>query len=278
MKKKFDNLFSPKSLLIGFTAFCLLFIGVSFFTDKLAAPLKVAVSTVIVPFQRGLNNIGLWTSDKAASLQEMSQIMEKNEELQSQVDSLVEENNQLKQDSYELTRLRELYDLDQKYPGYTKVGARVVGTDPDNWYKTIEIDKGSDDGLQVDMNVIASGGLVGIVTQVYKNSSIVRTIIDDNSIVYGMLINTGDSFAIKGDLKLTDSGLLRVMYLDKDVVVRDGDKVVTSNISDKFLQGILIGYLKDVKMDSNNLTQSGSLVPVVDIEHLQEVLVILEKK
>ena len=62
------------------------------------------------------------------------------------------------------------------------------------------------------------------------------------------------------------------------ITVRDGDKIVTSNISDKYLQGILIGYAKDVEPDSNNLTQSGYLVPAVDFNNLQEVLIITEMK
>jgi len=278
MKKKYSFLFTSKSLLIGFTAFCLLFIGVSFFTDKLAAPLRNVVSTVIVPFQKGMNNIGLWTSDKAATLQEISEVMQKNVTLQAQIDGLVEENNQLKQDSYELTRLRDLYALDEKYPGYTKVGARVIASSPDNWFSTFQIDKGSDDGIEVDMNVIAGGGLVGIVTQVDSKRATVRSIIDDNSIVTGMLINTSDSCFVRGDLKLMDSGLISVTDFKKDVVVRDGDKIVTSNISTKYLEGILIGYLKDVKLNPNNLSQSGYIEPAVNFEHLQEVLVILEKK
>ena len=278
MKKKYDFLFTSKSLLIGFTAFCLLFIGVSFFTDKLVTPLRTIVSTVIVPFQKGMNNIGLWTSDKAATLQEISEVMQKNVALQGQVDALVEENNQLKQDSYELTRLRDLYELDEKYPGYTKVGARVIASSPDNWFSTFKIDKGSDDGIEVDMNVIAGGGLVGIVTQVDSTTATVRSIVDDNSNVSGMLINTSELCMIKGDLKLMDSGLIHVTFSDKSSVVRDGDKIVTSNISTKYLEGILVGYLKDVKVDSNNLSQSGYIEPAVNFEHLQEVLVILEKK
>ena len=59
---------------------------------------------------------------------------------------------------------------------------------------------------------------------------------------------------------------------------RPGISIVTSYISDKYLQGILIGYIKDVSVDSNNLTQSGTITPVVDFEHIQEVLVILDKK
>lgn len=278
MKKKFGFLFAPKSLLIGLSVFCLIFIGVSFFTNKLVTPLRSAVSSVIVPFQKGMNNIGLWSSDKAATLQEMSDLVAKNGELQNQVNDLVEENNQLKQETFELARLRELYALDEKYPGYTKVGARVIAKGTDNWFNTFKIDKGSADGIEVDMNVIADGGLVGIVTQVGSDYAFIRSIIDDNSAVSGMLISTGDTCLVRGDLQLMDSGMIKVDSFLKKVTLRDGDKIVTSNISDKYLEGILIGYLKDVKLDPNNLTQSGYLVPIVDFEHLQEVLVILEKK
>lgn len=278
MKKKIASLTASKYLLISLTVLCVLFIGASFFTDSLAAPIKKVVSAVVIPLQKGMNNIGLWTSDKAATLQDINNLIGQNEGLEEQVSTLLEENNQLKQDSFELARLRELYKLDEKYPGYTKVGARVIGRSTDNWFSTFKIDKGSDDGLEVNMNVIAGGGLVGIIIEAGSNYAIVRSIIDDNSYVSGMLIDTGDICSVKGNLKLMDSGLIQLQNFKKDVIVRDGDKIVTSNISDKYLEGILIGYVKDVTVDSNNLTQSGHLVPVVDFEHLQEVLVILEKK
>ncbi len=278
MRKKLNTFFTPKNMLIVLTVVCILFVGASFFTDKLSAPVRAVVSSVVIPMQKGMNNLGLWTYDKAETMKELGEVIEQNAELQSRIDSLVEENNQLKQDSYELERLRDLYELDEKYPGYTKVGARVIGKGSDNWFNTFTIDKGSKDGIEVDMNVIAGGGLVGIVTAVGDNYATVHSIIDDSSKVSGMLIDTGDNCIVNGDIKLMDSGLLRVQYFKKDVVVRDGDKIVTSNISNDYLEGILIGYIKDVTMDSNNLTQSGYLVPVVDFAHLQEVLVIKEKK
>ena len=54
--------------------------------------------------------------------------------------------------------------------------------------------------------------------------------------------------------------------------------MVTSHISDKYLQGILIGYINTLEVDSNNLTKSGTLTPAVDFEHISEVLVVLDKK
>ena len=278
MKKKVSSFMTSKYILIVLTAVCLIFISTSFFTDRLVAPLRSAISMVVVPLQKGMNNLGLWTYDKYTTLQEISVVLDENKELKSKVDDLTEENNQLRQDTYELSRLRELYQLDEKYTGYTKVGARIIEVTADNWSKAFKVDKGSDDGIQKDMNVIAGGGLVGIVTEVGKNYSIIKTIIEDNNSVSGMLIDTNETCIVEGDIEQSDSGFVKLTHFKSEITVRDGDKVVTSNISDKYLQGILIGYAKDVTPDSNNLTQSGYLVPAVDFNNLQEVLIITEMK
>jgi len=278
MKKKVSSYVTSRYILIALTAICLIFISTSFFTDKLVAPLRDAVSMVVVPLQKGMNNLGLWTYDKYTTLQEISVVLDENKELKSKVDDLTEENNQLRHDTYELSRLRELYELDEKYPGYTKVGARIIEVTTDNWSKAFKVDKGSDDGIKKDMNVIAGGGLVGIVADVGKNYSIIKTVVEDNNSVSGMLIDTNDTCIVEGDIELSDSGLIKLTHFKSDITVRDGDKIVTSNISDKYLQGILIGYAKDVEPDSNNLTQSGYLVPAVDFNNLQEVLIITEMK
>ena len=278
MKKKVSSFMTSKYILIVLTAVCLIFISTSFFTDRLVAPLRSAISMVVVPLQKGMNNLGLWTYDKYTTLQEISVVLDENKELKSKVDDLTEENNQLRQDTYELSRLRELYQLDEKYTGYTKVGARIIEVTADNWSKAFKVDKGSDDGIKKDMNVIAGCGLVGIVTEVGKNYSIIKTIIEDNNSVSGMLIDTNETCIVEGDIEQSDSGLVKLTHFKSDMTVRDGDKIVTSNISDKYLQGILIGYAKDVTPDSNNLTQSGYLVPAVDFNNLQEVLIITEMK
>ena len=278
MKRKLSEFFTSKYILIAVVVLCVLVMGISFFTDKLSAPFRNAVSSVVMPIQKGMNYIGLWTNDKYSQLQEVKRLLEENNELRSTVDSLTEENNRLKQDTYELERLRQLYELDAQYEEYPKVGARIIGTSSDNWYSTFTINKGSEEGLKVDMNVVASGGLVGIISSVDSHSATVKTIIEDGSFVSGQLIDTGDKCTVEGNIKLMDSGLISIKYFNSSVNVRNGDKIVTSNISDKYLSGILIGYTKDVSLDANNLTQSGYLIPAVDFEHLQEVLIITELK
>lgn len=64
---------------------------------------------------------------------------------------------------------------------YNKIGARVIARDSEKWFQVFRINKGSSDGVAVDMNVVADGGLVGIVTDVGANYATVRSIIDDSS-------------------------------------------------------------------------------------------------
>ena len=172
-----------------------------------------------------------------------------------------------------------MYKLDQNYAEYEKVAAHVIGKDSGNWFSTFTIDKGSKDGIEVDMNVIAGNGLVGIVTQVGPTWATVRSIIDDSSNVSGMVLSTSDKCIIRGDLSLINSGRIRFEQMENnDNVVEIGEQIVTSYISDKYLQGILIGYVSEVSVDSNNLTRSGYITPVVDFKNLQEVLVITKTK
>lgn len=278
MDKKPQLHVSQKFILSALTVGCFALIAVSFFTDKLTAPVQNVLSYVITPLQKGINGMGLWLTDRADYFATIDELRQQNEELKAELDNVKEKNLVLVQDQIELNNLRELYALDNKIPGYDKVAARVIGKGSGNWFSTFTIDKGSRDGILVDMNVICGNGLVGIVTDVTDNTATVRSIIDGNSNVTGMLVTSSDTCNVRGDLELMDSGYIHLEYMQKDVDVSDGDMIVTSNISDKYIQGILIGYVKNITEDANSLTQSGYLVPAVDFERLTEVLVIMQLK
>lgn len=278
MDKKPQLHVSQKFILSALTVVCFALIAVSFFTDKLTAPVQNVLSYVITPLQKGINGMGLWLTDRADYFATIDELRQQNEELKAELDNVKEKNLVLVHDQIELNNLRELYALDNKIPGYDKVAARVIGKGSGNWFSTFTIDKGSRDGILVDMNVICGNGLVGLVTDVTDNTATVRSIIDGNSNVTGMLVTSSDTCNVRGDLELMDSGYIHLEYMQKDVDVSDGDMIVTSNISDKYIQGILIGYVKNITEDANSLTQSGYLVPAVDFERLTEVLVIMQLK
>ena len=269
-----------KLILFFLSLFCGIMIIVSFALEFTDSPVKDVVGVVLTPIQSGINHVGGWFSGKMDYFEDNLKLAAQNEELQSQVDQLTVENTQLLQDKDELNSLRDLYELYHKYETYEKVGARVISKDDSsNWFSTFTIDKGSNDGLAVDMNVMAGSGLVGIITDVGPNWATVRSIIDDYSNVSAQISETEDTCIIAGDLSLTDEGTVRLVKLnDPDSKVKVGDTVVTSQISDIFLPGILIGYVSEIGVDSNNLTHSGLVSTVVDFKDIKEVLVIKNLK
>ncbi len=280
IKRKGERFTIPgKYLLLILTILCTGMMLVTFGTDVFNRPLNTAVGYVIVPFQQGISKMGSWLSNRSKELVQIRTLLDENARLREEIAVLVEENTLLQQDKYELNRMRELVALDEQYGEYDKVGARIIGRDSGNWYSSFLIDKGTDDGLAVDMNVIAGGGLVGRITSVGPNWSRVTSIISDNSNVSGMTLSTEDNLMVKGDLQLMQENCITFSQLvDSQNKVVEGDKVVTSDISDKFLPNILIGYINTINKDNNNLTKSGLITPAVDFEHLSEVLVITDLK
>ncbi len=280
MKRKPKFVVPTKYILLVMTLLCAGGILVSFTLNISGGPLNTVAGYLFAPMQRGINYVGTWMSDKADNLKKLSDVMAENEELRSQLNEKTTELNTVRLEQYELENLRELFELDQKYPSYEKVAANVIGQNGGNWFSSFTIDKGSNDGIEVDMNVISGSGLVGIVTDVGQNYAIVTSIINDTTNVGGMVTTTSDNLIVNGSLlQMNENMVIEFSNLnDSDDEVMVGDPVVTSYVSDLYQQGILIGYINSLEKDSNNLTKSGTITPAVDFEHIEEVLVILNKK
>ena len=270
---------NTKYFLCGLSLLCICMIGITTIRGSILNPLRTAVGYVLLPIQSGVNRVGGGLYNELSSVGKLKTALAENETLKTRVDELTEENTRLRSEQFELERLRSLYELDQEYMQYHKIGARIIAKDSSSWFSVFRIDKGSDDGIKEDMNVIAGGGLVGIVTDVGANYATVRSIIDDSSRVSAMAQQSGDSCIVAGDLQLFKDGRLKLSYMEKDDDIKDGDMIVTSNISGKFLPGILVGYATDITVDYNdNLTKSGYLIPAARFDRLQEVLVITDLK
>ncbi|RGG60490.1 rod shape-determining protein MreC [Blautia sp. AF19-10LB] len=281
LKKKFQFRIHLKSkhLLVIMTFFCGSAVVSTLASGVTSEPLAEAAGMIVVPFEKSINGIGSWIGEINQTFQDKQDLIDKNQELQDAVDTLTEQNNILIQNQSELSRLQELYNLDEEYSSYPKVAARIISKDPGNWYDTFMINRGSNDGIRVDNNVIAGKGLVGIVTEVGPNWATVRAIIDDSSNVSAMTVGTDDTCVVEGELELIDEGKLRFSQLyDKDNKVTVGERVVTSNISDKYVEGLFIGYVSEIELDTNNLTKTGTIVTPVDFQHLKDVFVITVNK
>ena len=238
-----------KHLLVIMTLFCVSGIVTTFASGVTVEPLQSIAGFIVVPFEKSISRISASLTDFRNGLREKEEILQENEQLKLQIETLTEQNNKLLQDQTELARLQEMYNLDEEYSDYPKVAASVISKDPGNWYDTFMINRGSKDGIRVDNNVIA------------------------------MAVSTSDTCVVKGDLELIDEGKLRFEQLyDQEGKVTVGERIVTSNISEKYVEGLFIGYVNEVEQDTNNLTKTGTIVTPVDFQHIREVFVITVNK
>lgn len=266
-------------LLLLVTALCVGMILTTYYTDVLNGPLSGFANYIVIPFQDGVSKAGEWLIKREQLVSDIKELQRENESLRQENEELSVTNNALLQEKHELTELRNLYQLDQTYADFPKTGCRIIAKENGSWYHSFVIDKGSEDGLSVDMNVLADGGLVGRITYIGRHWSRVQAVIDDNSNVSATVLSSQKNLIVSGNLTLYEEGTISFSELaDPDDLVKVGDSVVTSNISDKYLPGILIGYISEIQTDSNNLTKSGRITPAVDFSRLDTVLVIQKLK
>ncbi len=269
----------PKHILIALCFVCFAIMFVSYKFPTALRPVKNAVDTIVAPMQIGINRVGTYFSGLIRKKKDLEKLRIENEELRIKLEEMTGKAQLTNQDMLELDRLRSLYKLDERYSDYPKVAARIIAREGNGFYNTFTVDKGIKDGIKEDMNVIAGNGLVGIVTEVRSNTSTICSIIDDRSNVSGMFSSSKDTCIVSGNMStLKSNGEIGVSMISLNADVIENEEVITSHISDKYLQGILIGYIKDVEIDATRMTKEARLIPAVDFEHLDEVLIITEIK
>lgn len=268
-----------KHLLILLSTVCVALLVLSYLFDISKEPFRTMNEYLFLPIQGSVSQVGRTVGKKLDTMKSLKELQEENRELKDEVRRLSIENTDLRQVKVEYDRLQELYEMDKSLPKYRKVKAGIVSKAPGNWFDFFVIDKGSNDGIKKDMNVINGNGLVGIVTEVGKNYSKVMSIINDSSNVKAMTLSTSAQCLVAGDLSLLDKGYIRILQLsDPKDKITEGEKIITSNISTKYMPGIPIGYVKSLEKEPNELLKSGYILPAVDFTALDEVLVIAELK
>ena len=268
----------PKYIYLFLSVICLILLILSVIFESSFSVLKSVTGVLITPMQSGVNTVGSTIHKEVVDRKEMNELIAENKELSDKLEEYSAKSKLYEQQQYEIKRLESLLELQDKYSDYRTVAANVIATDSTNWFYTFIIDKGSEHGVSVGCNILADGGLAGIVTEVGNGYSKVRSIIDDNSKISACISGSDSLCTISGDVSSMKNGYIHVNNINKADEVDEGAEILTSHVSNKFLPGLLIGYVSDVTMDSNNLTQSANCIPVVDFTNLQEVLIILDLK
>ncbi len=233
--------------------------GLSF----IITPVQNLVSTVMHEFSAYLYRLKL----RGNIEYEYNQLKAQNDELILRTilyEELEEENNQL----------RALLGEYETRATMNPILARVIASETGNYFSTFTINKGSIDGVDSQMAVITSEGLIGYVYEVYPTTSKVITIIDDQASLAALIESSRDQGAIKGTLGSTGEPLCRMYYLSADSVPRPGDRVITSGVGVSFPKGLLIGYVRESTRAIEDNKHYIVVEPAADFEHVENVLVL----
>ncbi len=262
-----------KKLFIGIFISLCIFLGL-FSLNKINSTLfQNTFGFIITPVQKMLTYSTKWIDKKIYTFSNISKLEKENEELKIELELKNNEIHRLKQLERENLKLSELLDASSRYGEYSTITCNIIARDPGNWYTTFTIDKGAENGLKKNMVVLASGGLVGKIEEVGSNYAKVSSIINGTYSVSSKALRTDDEGFVKGNM--SDNGMLKMDYIDKDAEIKEGDEIVTSHLSDIYPAGITIGYVTEVSLDNNNkLSKTATIKPTVDFKHLEKVLVI----
>ena len=269
---------SPKYLLIVLSVICIALTVISAFFPDAVKPIKEFTGKFMTPLQEGANDVGSWFDDKVQVFGDVKELKKENEALKKELTQYQNDLGKQEAELAELQTLRDLYDLDEMYPDYKKTAARIFSVNSSGWFNECYINKGLNDDVYEGCNVICDEGLLGIVVESYDDYAKVRAIIDDRANVTAEIGSAGYLCNVEGSLQNMDNGYLLATDIDKNAIVTEGDKVITSSVSDRYLYGITIGYVTSVEQDPNNLTQTARITLTVNFSDIKDVLVILDRK
>jgi rod shape-determining protein MreC len=236
---------------------------------EVLSPIQEGASKVLKP----VRDIAGWFSDTIHAKSQADQLRKANLKLQGEV-------AQYKQAWIENQQLTKEVGLDNSLgiSSYKPVGAQVISRDPTLWYLTVEVDKGSDDGVRVNDPALGDGALVGKVTTVAPTVSIVTLITDHSSAVTAQV---QDQYGDTGVLipAVGNPNQLLLQYLPRHAPIQVGQQVVTAGfksgpLDSLFPPGIPIGQVSGA--NQNTLINSGQVqvTPAADLRHLPAVQIL----
>ncbi len=258
---------------ISFTLFCI--ISLSIQSSTLVLTLEGVISAITMPFQKAYDGAQSGVSRLWAGFTELTEVRDELKKTRSNLqkyESMAGEMSELKREN---DRLRELLGMKERVE-YASIPATIISKDPDNWFRTIIINKGSGDGIKVNMPVIAYQGgqkaVVGTVIEVRGSISRIAPIISPTVRIGVKLQESRFPGLLCG--YSGNSNLCKMDYISRAAYIRFGDMVITSGQGGVFPPGLLVGtVIKSYSLESSAY-QRAIIKPVIDYNLVEDVFVI----
>ena len=242
-----------------------------------ADPLTNLAELVATPFRGISSAVANWTQERYDRTFRYDQMEQTNEELRHRVSELEELEREYQDAIREKERLEDLLGLAEERPEFTYEDAQVTRRTTSNWESNLTIDQGSADGVEVDDCVIDQyGNLVGIVTEVGSNWSLVATVLDPSVELGGRVARTDDDAILEGDFTLMLEGQLKLSYLPGDTQLVSGDQVITSGLGGVYPAGLVVGEITGLFTEADGVSRYAQVKPAADLDSVRYVYVITD--
>ncbi|MRS05393.1 rod shape-determining protein MreC [bacterium] len=225
---------------------------------------------MIVDTQGWLSTRYIAIQDFIAAPRDITSLRQRNAELESEVAALRAQVIELSERASQVDTLAALVDYSRANPESRYVAADVIGRDPSPFLHYIIINRGSNDGILRGMPVVTDQGLVGRVDAVIADASRIQLITDPLSAVNIRLKSSDVEAVLSGSI----TGDLSLNLIPQDVIIEEGDLVLTSGLGGGYPTDLIIGQVTNIRKREADLFQEASVQPVVDFSRLSIVLVI----
>lgn len=242
-----------------------------------SSPLVNLANTIASPFRSAYTAVAEWFNDKQKYYQDYTDLEEENAQLRRELAQMQADIRQAQLDSAENERLKSLLGLQEERPDLTEdiVLATVTELAVTNWSATLTVSRGTNDGLEPgDCVMDEEGNLVGTVSDVGTNWATILTLVDTETSIGAQVFRTGDLGVAQGNFSLMGENRLRMDYLPAECDLLGGDLVVTSGLGGYYPSGLVIGSVEEVHLDDSGASSYAVLVPAVEFDQLQQVVVL----
>ena len=235
---------------------------------------------ISVPFtsvEKAFSYTGQKVEDGINLFDNVQKLQAENKELREKIDKLSNERTEYLRLKRENEDLRKVFDLKDQLAESDFIGANIIARDGGNLFNIFLTDKGSANGIDYNLPVITSKGLVGKVVSAQPFSSKIISVIEDGSSVSAIVAKSGDYVVVKGDIKLEKEGLCKLEYIPADLDLIQGDVIETSGIGGIYPKGITIGTVKEIRAGESDLDRYAIIQPAADLKTLNQVVILRNK-
>ena len=234
------------------------------------------VQGVLTPIRTGMSKLTDQAEKIYGYMFKYESVVAENEALKQEIADIQDTARNADAVAKENENLRALLGLKERDENYSFLDGYIIAWSSNEWSNTVTINQGSNAGVQKDMcAVTANGELVGLVSEVGPNYSVIKTVLDSSIEISAMVAGSGYNGIVKGGYSTESPDKLRMNYLASSATIHIRDQVVTTG-STVYPRNLILGYVVDAGFDDTGVAKFALLEPAAEIASLEQVFIVMD--